>query len=436
MPKVVQAQTARPLPKGGRDAGGRNRSSAPRPSYGGIPPYDRNARENSSAARTYPKNGGMGPQGEPLAVNKVKRQLDYSLMIVALILVAFGVTMVLSSSYYLAESSSMYDNDGLYFFKKQLIGAIIGTGCMIGFSFFNYHYLMKFRYVLLVIAAVLLAVVLVPGVGQDINGSSRWIIIAGQSVQPSEVAKFALIVFISAIISRYRDKMKTFKYGLLPSLAVTGALCLLIYRQPNFSAIVCIFVTVMVMLFVGGAKGWHLGALTGGGFAGGFGIMLSQSYRMDRVVSFLDPWQFADSKGYQVIQSLYAIGAGGLFGRGLGNSQQKLMYLPYGQSDFIFAIIVEELGFLGAIGLIGLFAFLVYRGVKVATKAPDLFGTSLACGIITIIAVQVAVNIAVVTSSIPPTGVSLPFISYGSSSLVIFMSMIGILLNISRQSRG
>ena len=363
-----------------------------------------------------------------------KKSIDYSILITTIILVSFGVIMVFSASYYVAESSSAYNNDGLYFFKKQIQGALVGFAGMIACSFFNYKLLAKFKYVLLVIAAVMLTAVLIPGVGQEINGSSRWLNL-GMSVQPSEITKFALVVFVAATISVNKDRMKTFRFGMLPSLAVTGVLCILIYRQPNFSAIVCIFATVMVMLFIGGANMLHMGLLTGGGLAAGFGMMFMQNYRVDRVVSFLDPWQYADSKGYQVIQSLYAIGAGGFFGRGLGNSQQKLLYLPYGQSDFIFSIIVEELGFLGALVLIGLFAFLIYRAIKVATKAPDLFGSSLATGIIAIIAVQVCVNIAVVTSSIPPTGVSLPFISYGSSSLVIFMCMIGVLLNISRQSK-
>ncbi len=364
-----------------------------------------------------------------------KRTMDYAILITTLILVCFGVIMVFSASYYLAESSSMYNNDGLYFFKKQIFGAVLGLIGMIGFSFFNYRYLAKLKYPLIIVALVLLAVVLVPGVGQDINGSSRWIIIAGQSVQPSEITKFALIVFVAATISVNKERMNTFRYGMMPSLLITGIACVLILLQPNFSAIVCIFLTVMIMLFVGGAKGWHMGVLMGAGLAGGLLVMQMRDYRVNRVISFLDPWQYSDSLGYQVIQSLYAIGAGSFFGRGLGNARQKLLYLPYGQSDFIFSIIVEELGFLGAIILIGLFAFLIYRGIKVATRAPDLFGTCLATGIVTIIAIQVCVNIAVVTSSIPPTGVSLPFISYGSSSLVIFMCMIGILLNISKQSR-
>lgn len=386
--------------------------------------------------QSMPKAQNMQKTQNAIKAQSVqKKSMDYSILITTIILVAFGVIMVFSSSYYVAESSSAYNNDGLYFFKKQIVGAVVGLIGMIACSFINYRLFAKLKYPLLIIAAVLLVAVLIPGVGQDINGSSRWILIAGQSVQPSEITKFALVVFVAATISINKDRMKTFRYGMVPSLLVTGILCILIYRQPNFSAIVCIFVMVMVMLFVGGVNGLHMGLLTGGGLAAGFAMMFMQNYRVDRVVSFLDPWQYADSKGYQVIQSLYAIGAGGFFGRGLGNSQQKLLYLPYVQSDFIFSVIVEELGFLGALVLIGLFTFLIYRGIKVATKAPDLFGSALATGIISIIAIQVCVNIAVVTSSIPPTGVSLPFISYGSSSLVIFMCMIGILLNISRQSK-
>ncbi len=378
----------------------------------------------------YP-NGQNGQKVQSAA----KKPMDFSILITTLILVAFGVIMVFSASYYLAESSSAYNNDGLYFFKKQIIGAVIGIVGMIGFSFFNYKYLAKLKYPLVIVALVLLAVVLIPGVGQEINGSSRWIIIAGQSVQPSEITKFALIVFVAATISVNKDRMNTFRYGMLPSLFITGIACVLILLQPNFSAIVCIFLTVIIMLFVGGVKGWHMGVLLGGGLAGGLAVMQMSDYRVNRVVSFMDPWEYSDSLGYQVVQSLYAIGAGGFFGRGLGNARQKLLYLPYGQSDFIFAILVEELGFLGAIVLIGLFAFLIYRGIRVALRAPDLFGACLATGIVAIIAIQVCVNIAVVTSSIPPTGVSLPFISYGSSSLVIFMCMIGVLLNISKQSK-
>jgi len=374
-------------------------------------------------------------QKAPRAGAAAKRPMDYFILITTLILVSFGVIMVFSASYYLAESSSAYNNDGLFFFKKQIVGAVVGLIGMIGFSFFNYKYLAKLKYPLMIVALVLLAVVLIPGVGRDVNGSSRWLYIFGQSVQPSEIAKFALIVFVSATISVNKDRMRTFRFGMLPSLFVAGIVCILIYLQPNFSAIVCICLTVIIMLFVGGVKGWHMGVLMGTGLAGGLAVMQLSDYRVNRVISFLDPWQYSDSLGYQVVQSLYAIGAGGFFGRGLGNARQKLLYLPYGQSDFIFSIIVEELGFLGAVVLIGLFGFLIYRGVRVATRAPDLFGASLATGIVSIIAIQVCVNIAVVTSSIPPTGVSLPFISYGSSSLVIFMCMIGILLNISKQGR-
>ena len=189
------------------------------------------------------------------------------------------------------------------------------------------------------------------------------------------------------------------------------------------------------MMFVGGVKGWHLAALGGIGVVGGVVLMVQEPYRVARLASFMDPWQNPTGDGYQVIQSLYGIGSGGLFGQGIGNGTQKLSWLPYGESDFIFSIIAEELGLIGAVLLLALFIFLIYRGIKVAATAPDLFGTMLATGIITLIGLQVVVNVGVVTASLPPTGVSLPFISYGSSSLIIFMSMIGILLNISKQGR-
>ena len=364
-----------------------------------------------------------------------QRSIDYFILITTLILIAYGLIMVFSATYYTAASKSMYNNDGLFFLKKQLIGAAIGGAGMLIFSRIPYQKLIKYKYVFLVAALALLVAVLIPGLGKTTNGSSRWLDFKFFTLQPSEVAKFALIIFIAATIAVNQQRMKKFRYGILPVLLVLLICCGLIYLQPNFSAIVCLCIMSFVMVFVGGASSLQLGLIASGGIGAGALLMTTQSYRMDRILSFVDPWQYADTKGYQVIQSLYAIGAGGFFGRGLGNSRQKLLYLPYGESDFIFSIIVEELGFLGALVLLFLFGFLVYRGIKVAMRAPDMFGTMLATGIVTIIAVQVIINIAVVTSSIPATGVSMPFISYGSSALIIFMSMIGILLNISRQSK-
>ena len=365
-----------------------------------------------------------------------KGSIDYSLLIVTLILIAYGLLMVFSASYYMAQSSKLYDYDGLALFKKQLIGAAIGLVFMIFFMFFDYKKLMKFRYVLLVIAGLCLVAVFIPEVGKEINGSKRWIEIGPlPSLQPAEIAKVALIVFVASVIYVNRNRMNTFRYGVVPALLALIPICILLYFQPNFSAIIVLCALIFIMIFVGGAKAWHLLALGGVGVVGGFALMMMKDYRVDRITTFLDPWQNSTEGGYQVVQSLYGIGSGGLFGQGIGNGTQKLSWLPYGESDFIFSIIAEELGLIGVIVLLALFIFLIYRGIKTAAQAPDLFGTMLATGVTTVIALQVIINVGVVTASLPPTGVSLPFISYGSSSLVIFMCMIGIMLNISKQSR-
>ncbi len=365
-----------------------------------------------------------------------KGSIDYSLLIVTLILIAYGLLMVFSASYYMAQSSKLYDYDGLALFKKQLVGAALGLVCMIFLMFFDYKKLIKLKYVLLIAAGVCLIAVFIPGVGINVNGSSRWIQLGPlPQLQPAEVAKVALIVFVASAIYVNRNRMNTFRYGVVPALLALIPICILLWQQPNFSAIIVLCALTFIMIFVGGAKAWHLAAIGGVGVAGGFALMMMKDYRVDRITTFLDPWQNASDGGYQVVQSLYGIGSGGLFGQGIGNGTQKLSWLPYGESDFIFAIIAEELGLIGAIVLLALFIFLVYRGIKIAAQAPDLFGTMLATGVTTVIALQVIINVGVVTASLPPTGVSLPFISYGSSSLVIFMSMIGIMLNISKQSR-
>ncbi|MEG2360329.1 MAG: putative lipid II flippase FtsW [Christensenella sp.] len=364
-----------------------------------------------------------------------KGSIDYSLLIVTLILIAYGLIMVFSASYYMAQSSAAYNYDGLALFKKQLFGAAIGLAAMIFFMLFDYKKLFKFRYVFLAIAGIFLVAVLIPSIGVNLNGSSRWIRILGISIQPAEIAKFALIIFIAASVYINRNRMDTFRFGIAPTLIMLLPICLLLYFQPNYSAIIVLCALAFIMVFVGGVKGWHLAAVGGVGAIGVIVMMLREPYRVARITSFFDPWQNPTGDGYQVIQSLLGIGSGGLFGQGIGNGTQKLSWLPYGESDFIFSIITEELGLIGAIVLLALFVWLIYRGVKVAATAPDLFGTMLATGIITLIGLQVIVNVGVVTASLPPTGVSLPFISYGSSSLVIFMSMIGILLNISRQGR-
>lgn len=359
-----------------------------------------------------------------------KHSMDYFILITTLVLVAFGLIMVFSATYY---SASIKQDDGFYYLKRQLIGAMLGLGLMIAASFFPYQKLQKLRIPLIIIAFILLVAVLVPGAHRiNLNGSSRWLNLGMFSLQPSEVAKLALIIFISSTLAVNQKRVGYFLNGILGPAIVPLIFCGLLLLQPNFSAIVCIGILTVVMILVGGANGKMLALLCGGGVAIGFGVMMSSSYRANRVNSFMNPWDYSDTSGYQVMQSLYAIGSGGFFGRGLGNSRQKLLYLPYGESDFIFPIVCEELGFIGALVLILLFAFLIYRIIRVAINARDMFGCLVATGVATIICIQVIINIAVVTSSIPPTGVSMPFISYGSSALVIFMLMIGIVLNISK----
>lgn len=370
-------------------------------------------------------------------IRTFKGNIDYSLLIVTLVLVAFGLIMIFSASYYKAQSSELYDFDGLALFKKQLVGAAIGLGGLIFFMLFDYKKLIKIKYVLLILAFVMLALVFIPGLGVDMNGSSRWLrLFPGMpSIQPAEIAKFSLVIFTAATIYVNRNRMDSFRYGVLPNLLVLCLMCVLLFLQPNFSSIILLCVLVFVMIFVGGAKWWHLAALGGAGGLAGIALMIAEPYRVTRITTFLDPFLDTSGDGWQIVQSLYGIGSGGILGQGLGNGKQKYLWLPFGESDFIFSITTEELGLIGAAVLIILFIILVYRGIKIAKGAPDIFGMLLATGITTLIGVQVIINIGVVTASIPATGVPLPFISYGNWALMVFMCMIGIMLNISRQSR-
>ncbi len=370
-------------------------------------------------------------------VRTFKGNIDYSLLIVTLVLVAFGLIMIFSASYYKAQSSVLYDYDGLAMFKKQLAGAAIGLGGMIFFMLFDYKKLIKIKYILLAVGIIMLIMVFIPGMGVDMNGSSRWLrLVPGlPSIQPVEIAKFSFVVFIAATIYVNRNRMDNFRYAILPNLLVLGLMAVLLFFQPNFSSIILLSVLVFVMIFVGGAKWWHMAVLGGAGGLAGVALMVVESYRVTRINTFLDPFSDMSGDGWQIVQSLYGIGSGGIFGQGLGNGKQKYLWLPFGESDFIFSITAEELGLIGVVVLMLLFIFLIYRGIKIAKGAPDMFGMLLATGITTLIGIQVIINIAVVTASIPATGVPLPFISAGNWALMVFMCMIGVMLNISRQSR-
>jgi cell division protein FtsW len=361
-----------------------------------------------------------------------EKNYDYTLLVVTLVLVMLGIVMVYSSSFYYAENNPNY-NDGLFFFKKQIQGALIGIAVMIFTMFWDYKRYKSFKYIGIVAAVVLLSLVFIPGIGIKINQSSRWIQLAGIRFQPSEVAKALLIISVAKILNDNQDHLEKIHYSILHVLFITAIVCVPIALQPNYSAVLIICGIVFVMMFAGGVKKTYLFGFIMIGIIAGTFAALKEPHLLARFEGFLNTEADARGKGYQILQSLYAIGSGGAFGRGIGNSMQKFLYLPYGESDFIFAIVCEELGFFGATIIMGLFFILIYRGVKTALKAPDVFGMLLATGITMTLAIQVILNIAVVSKVMPVTGVLLPFISAGSTALIIFLAEIGILLNISHQ---
>ncbi|HZJ57382.1 MAG TPA: putative lipid II flippase FtsW [Clostridia bacterium] len=364
-----------------------------------------------------------------------KKPMDYPIFITTIILVCFGIVMVFSSSFYMAQHNPKIQ-DSYYFLKTQSQWAVIGLIAMVIMSNFGYWRLKKYANIILIASIGLLVALLIFGV--PINNAKRWFVIGGISIQPSEIMKFAMIVFLASSISKNKDRLKKPITGFGYYMVITGLIFGLIFMQPNLSTAVSIVILAMIILFIGGAELWHFAALIIMGIAGVF-VLLQKvdptDYRIKRYLTFLDPWADPLDDGFQVIQSLYSLGSGGIFGMGLGQSRQKYLFLPYAETDFIFSIIGEELGFVGATLVIVLFLILIWRGIKIALTAPDLFGCLLASGITAVIGIQTAINIAVVTSSMPATGLPLPFISAGGSSLAFFMASIGVLLNISKYSK-
>lgn len=360
-----------------------------------------------------------------------KGQIDFYFLITVFALLALGLIMVMSASSESARNASYTGGDAYYFIKRQLIWAVLSIIAMFFFSKFDYHKLVEWSGIMIIGTFVLLLLVLVAGA--EANGGQRWLRLGPVQFQPSEVAKVSLILYLAGSISKNKKYIDTFTRGLMPNLIVIGVTAMLLIVQPHFSATVLIVSVGVIMLFVGGVNWKHLVALAAPVVSLGFILVMTSDYRRARVLSFLDPFADPLGDGYQVIQSLYAIGSGGLFGLGLGQSRQKFLYIPEPQNDFIFSIWCEEFGFVGALVVILMFAFLVYRGIKIAMNAKDKQGSLVALGITTLVALQVIMNIAVVTSAMPVTGIPLPFFSYGGTALLIIMSCMGIMLNISKQ---
>ena len=359
---------------------------------------------------------------------------DYTLCLTIIILLFFGVMMVYSASFYKAI---MKEDNSMYFLIRQALFGGIGLVGMYLFSRVDYK---KYKNLKLIIGLTLISVVLlgitilkIPGITHSAYGATRWIKLGPIQFQPSEFVKYVLVLVLAIKLSSLGVKIKDFKKGIMPAIGITVVFAGLIFAQKSMSIAVVTGLTGFIMIFAAGARWKHIAALCSAGVVAIIGMILAEPFRIQRLLNFTDPWKDANDKGYQVIQSFYALGSGGITGLGLGESRQKTMYMPEPHNDFIFSIIGEELGLIGCIFVITLFLILIYRGVVIAVTAKDVYGTLLALGITSIIAIQAVINIAVVTGSMPVTGVPLPFISYGGTALTINLFAMGILLNISRQ---
>lgn len=362
---------------------------------------------------------------------KRRGKIDIPFLVITLVLLTIGLVMLFSASYAYAFYNK---GNSFYYIERQLLFAVMGIAAMLVVSQVNYKILQKYSLLLYAAAIVLLIIVLFM---RDERGFARWIYIGSFSFQPSEIAKFAIIVLLAHFATTNAGKMKTFKYGVLPFAVCLGVVVLLIIAEKHLSGTIIIGALGIAMMWFGGTRLRYFGMLIGIGAAVVAVILIVPSfmeYATNRVTMWRDPYVDAQGEGYQTIQALIAIGSGGLWGTGLGNSRQKYLYIPAPQNDFIFAVVCEELGFIGATIVLLIFALLIWRGYTIAMNCPDRFGSLLAAGCVTHIGMQVLLNIAVVTNTIPNTGISLPLFSYGGSALMMTLGELGVVLSVSKKS--
>lgn len=362
---------------------------------------------------------------------EISKPFDFILFIVVLILLGMGITMVLSASspMSLSTTSSSYT-----YVSKQAIAAVLGIIVMLIISKIDYKILSRFYKIIWIVSIVGLAAVMIPGIGVTVKGATRWIKFpVFGTIQPSEITKLGLIIFFAAYLTNHRNELKNLWKGFFKPILffLAPPIFIILVIQSHLSASVLIILTISVMMLMAGCKVSHFAIFGGAGVTiGSIGLYVLAkyfgigAYRLKRITAFLDPWADPLDTGWQIIQGLYAIGSGGLFGVGLGNSRQKYLYISEPHNDYIFAVLAEELGFIGCIVVILLFAIFIWRGIIISMKAPDMFGSLLACGITALIGFQAIINIAVVTSSMPVTGISLPFFSYGGTSLIILLASV------------
>lgn len=372
------------------------------------------------------KNRWFLPKGEA-------GNIDLVFLILVFCLLAFGLVMVASASYVSALHKT---GDSYTYIRRQLLFAVAGVVIMLGVSRIRYQGMRgRFAIILLIAAAVMLVMVLVPGIGLVRGGARRWLGFGGFSFQPSEIGKLAIVVFFASYMSMNYRRMKEFSVGILRPAIYLALICGLVAVETHVSGAILIFLVGVVLMFVGGANlKWFFGI--GGAGVAAIGVFaFALPYARQRINTWLNPFENVLGEGYQTVQSLYAIGSGGPFGLGLGQSRQKYLYIPEPQNDYIFSIVCEELGFVGALMVMILFVLLIWRGFVIAYHAKDKFGSLMVVGIISRVAIQAILNIAVVTNSVPPTGISLPFFSYGGTALLLLLVEMGIVLAVSRQSR-
>lgn len=371
------------------------------------------------------------PSKKKFRLFSVINGFDMPFLTLVMLVLAVGLICMFSASYAYAH---YYDGDSYFYIKKQLIFAVIGIAIMLIVSCIDYHILHHFAIPIMVVSVAMLVLVLFLPASDGIH---RWVRLPGGfQFQPSEIAKFGLILLFAHLISLNHKKMKSFTGGFLPFMLILGVTCGLVFEEPHLSGTILLLAIGLVMMYVGGSRVIYLLATLGMGGAAAAYLVFAQGYEKERIDVWLNPLGvFAEDRNiaWQTVQSLYAIGSGGLMGQGLGNSRQKHLFLPEPQNDFVFAVVCEELGFIGAVLIIVLFALLVWRGFTIGMKAPDKFGSMLAVGLTAQIGIQVLMNLAVVTNTVPNTGISLPFFSYGGTSLVMLLAQMGVVLSISRQ---
>ena len=375
----------------------------------------------------------MGKSIKQLTIDSKGKQLDFTLLFVVLVLLFIGLIALSSASSYYALTEF---NDSSYYIVRQIAFAVVGIIGMLVISKIDYKQYLKFGYLIYGAGILLMLMVFVPGIGGTVNGANRWLNLGFMRFQPSEIMKLCLIIGLSTYIEKNQAKMKTLKGYLVPA-AMLGLVCLIMYFQDHMSGMIVMLVLGATIIFINGIKiktrYLVIGILAVVAIAAIF--LLSDTYRLERVTSFMNPEADTTGSNWQPLQSLYAIGTGGLFGRGLGQSRQKYLWLPEAQNDFIFSVYAEEFGFVGCIVVLALYGFFVTRGLIIAMKSKNKYGTLIAGSIITMFAFQVIVNIAVVTVSMPTTGMPLPFFSAGGTSLLINLAAVGLVLNISRQGK-